>query len=150
MSGFSALEFLARHPQRDRGRASSPGPILTGGAILVNRFTASLLVRPRPSSPSPRQFRRRGFGSGGEKLREGARSATRPISTSVSGIIMQKQGGERLVGSGEIKTPRTGRTNCWIYGSVTGRETGVDPPCYRQNLRSFRERGAAERERERS
>lgn len=28
----------------------------------------------------------------------------------------------RREGSGEIKTARTGRTNCWIYGSVAGRQ----------------------------
>lgn len=68
------------------------------------------------------------------------------ISTFVSGIIMrrpQSSHAELVPGevrgwgpfrfkSASIKTPRTGRTNCRIYGSLMGRNVDpLNPPRYR-------------------
>lgn len=70
-----------------------------------------------------RRFNFSPLACGAKNLREGCERRGR-ISTFVSGIIMQKQGGGE--GRDRARSKRRGRarTNCWIYGSMVAGHRG--------------------------
>ncbi|KAG7197114.1 hypothetical protein KM043_007205 [Ampulex compressa] len=124
---------------------------------MLSNVPASFRIVQSDERPTPRIARRRvgGLASVSKRQRQIRRTAKRDPDVRIRHNYAKARAGrssgwgrggwsaEGMFGfeSAEIKTPRTAGTNCWIYGSVAGRETVGSTPVYRQNLRSFREGG---------